>query len=726
MKKFLPALIIAFIIFINVIPTIVHAQQLGQAPPSGSWIEDEEVTFAGKLAKRASHLLNWVVENYQWANVTPSGPNPFDTIWVPIRNIVYGVLGLFILVAAFLLITTRGKSLTIRKFVPRFILVVVLVTLSLALVQFVYQIGDITQSFFLKKDVNDNTSFITDRDLLAVSFEYKDFKGYRLFGPEFKESVFMSTLMVKLTAMTYYAMFIILIIRKIILWFFLVVSPIYPLLLMFYPLRNTAKVWLGEFFRWLLYGPLFAVFLAGLVALWSQGKGIPLTLTGVPCNNPPTDISGVDFQYPTSISILLGGPCQQVTLYNSINTRDSFIQYVVSLLMLWMVIIVPFILLKIFLDYFRDFNFSESNMMKYAVSQGSPLLARYGLVGRGGPSPGFPPPAGSTGRAMEIPTSASINEIQTHMQQTAEKTHELAEAYKQVGFEAGAAAASTAASAQQAIAEILNLTSLSIPTMRDVARYEAGLLSSNTQSHQSQEAHRVSETLNRISGTSNLASPGERSHFTSVREKLVQQAQGGNAIANSILSASVGGQADLPSQNAVQAVNLDDYEEVKRLWLENFRKLDVPPDASGNPRDRKQWLAEEVKQIPVVIELLLSGDPKQVEKGKNMVAKILPFLLLGGFSKEEIIAYLKAKLEAAKQVLTEMVTGEKSDDEKVEVDRKVGEQPKSMQVEAEINDAQDGGSKPKLPPIDVPEKNHEPDVAISPEPPIPDSLKPKK
>jgi hypothetical protein len=758
---------IAFLCAIFVVSLFVFTPPVLAQPTVDDWVFDEDVTFAGKLAKRSSHLLNWVIENHQWANVTPTGPNPFDSIWVPIRNIVYGVMGLFILVAAFLLITTRGKSLTIRKFIPRFILVLVLVTLSLALAQFVFQIGDIIQGFFLKKPGTDQ--FISDNDLLAVSFEYKDFQGFRKFGPEYKESVFMSTLMVKLTAMTYYAMFIILIIRKIILWFFLIVSPIFPLLLMFYPLRNTAKIWLGEFFRWLLYGPLFAVFLAGLVALWTQGVGIPLDLQNVPCENPPTDANAPEFQYPTSISILLGGPCQQVTLFNSLNTTDSFIQYVVALLMLWMVIIVPFILLKIFLDYFKDFNFSDSNLMKYIVNSSSPLLTRYGLMsgsGRAPPGGGFPPPTGSTGRAMAIPiegaaaavSSPAINEIQKHMQQTAERTHELAQAYKQAatdssstvsqiasqaalsGVEAGSAAAATAVAAQQAIAEILNLTSLSIPTMRDVASYEASLISSSSSSSsgvstaQTQEAHQITEALKRIGGKSNLTTPGENTRFTQIREKLSTEASKGNAVASSILSASVGGGAGLPAQNAVQAVNLDDYEEVKRLWVANFKKLDVPPDENGQSRNRKEWLESEIKQIPEVIELLLSGDPKQVEKGKNMVAKILPFLLLGGFTKEEIIAYLKAKLEAAKQVLGEVVSGEKDKEEQVEVDRKTEDKLKTMEIADEIKDESADDSKPKFPKIEVPEKSSEPDVAISPdhpaaldkETPIPESLKPKE
>ena len=69
-----------------------------------------------------------------------------------------------------------------------------------------------------------------------------------------------------------------------------------------------------------------------------------------------------------------------------------------------------------------------------------------------------------------------------------------------------------------------------------------------------------------------------------------------------------------------------------------------------------------------------------------MVSTILPFLLLGGFSNAEIVAYLKAKLEAAKAVIKEVLQVEEKKEEeetKVEVDRTQHAQ-KTMAAEAEI------------------------------------------
>jgi len=215
---------------------------------------------------------------------------------------------------------------------------------------------------------------------------------------------------------------------------------------------------------------------------------------------------------------------------------------------------------------------------------------------------------------------------------------------------------------QQDASQILGLTNLSIPTMQDIAKYEASMITNQG----SGDVQKLTEMLQRISGASPLTSPAEKEKFGQIRERIVQQAHQGNAIAKSVNQAATpGGGAGLPQSNEVQQVNLDDYEEIKKTWIENYRSLEPPDDPSGTPMDRKAWLKSEVAQIPTVIDLLLSGDPAKVEQGKRMVSKILPFLLLGGFSKAEIVGYLKAKLEAAKVVMNEVlqVQQQKNDEE---------------------------------------------------------------
>ena len=306
MKKCLPFLVSFLLIFCLFLSFRSSVFADTTTPGDGTWVNDPDVTFVGKVGARSGLFLDWTLGNYQWETLKPgSTDDPLASYWANIRNIVYAFLGVFVLITAFVLVVSRGRNITITRFIPRFILMVLLITFSFALIRFIYQISDIIQYFFLKNpDPAYTTSFISQKNLLNIGFNYQDFDGFRKFGAQFDESAFISLALIKLTAVTYYVMSGILLLRKIILWFFIIVSPVFPLLLLYAPIRNTAKIWVGEFFRWLLYAPLFAIFLSGLVQVWM--KFIPLSF----------DFSQVGqdsaIVYPTAINILLGGPGQKL------------------------------------------------------------------------------------------------------------------------------------------------------------------------------------------------------------------------------------------------------------------------------------------------------------------------------------------------------------------------------------------------------------------------------
>lgn len=692
MNKYLPILLVVvfFSLFIFPVKTLAAPSPsagvgvsigIGQLGDPDQWTTDKDVTFAGKLTARSKDVLNWVIANYEWMHLQDDSTkplynvNPFDAIWVVFKNIVYGFLSLFIITAAFLLIISRGQSITVKKFVPRFILVLVLVTFSFSLIQFLYAITDVTQGFFFKvKDTTapDGRRFINSTDLLSISFDYKDFIGFKKVGEkdaddqpilpeEYEESAFVHLLLAKLTAVTYFTMFLILIIRKIILWFFIVVSPVFPLLLIFYPLRNTAKIWIGEFFRWVLYAPLFAIFLAGVVALWQLYIPVNLKLA---CDKGEID----QIQYPTAINILLGGPCQNVTPVNNLNDPSSFIQYIIALVMLWMVIIMPFILLRIFLSYFNNYSFSESGLVKFLLNAKKPVSPPPSSIHKA-PAAGlvkFPPPPpppikptgfSFTGLAREIPRAIERG------------LFSIIPAF--IGNYQN----------QANIVEALKMANLHIPSLRDIPFLEKALLSKNILERD--RVNKLTEGIRRVGGTSVITTTFEKQEFGKIRENLLKESQTGNPVAASIMEATKKpSEARLPVSNSIQIINLDDYEEIKKTWQDNYKTLEPPTDERGNPRTRREWLKDEIIRIPVTIELLLSLDPEKEKKGKDMVATILPFLLLGGFSKAEVVAYLKAKLSAAQMQLRE--EEKKEGEEFVEIEAKKEEKPKTMEAEAAL------------------------------------------
>ena len=122
-------------------------------------------------------------------------------------------------------------------------------------------------------------------------------------------------------------------------------------------------------------------------------------------------------------------------------------------------------------------------------------------------------------------------------------------------------------------------------------------------------------------------------------------------------------------------ISLEDYEEVKRMWLNHYRSAPVP--VNETIKDRNGWLAHEEKKLQEVSELISSQDAKVKEKGLEKVSEILPFLLLGGFSDAEILTYLKAKKEAARQVTDELVVASTTREETV---KKISSEDESTMV----------------------------------------------
>jgi hypothetical protein len=120
------------------------------------------------------------------------------------------------------------------------------------------------------------------------------------------------------------------------------------------------------------------------------------------------------------------------------------------------------------------------------------------------------------------------------------------------------------------------------------------------------------------------------------------------------------------------------------MWMENYTNMETPIGPDGNPTDKHTFIQSDVDNITETINLLSSENQQNVDKGMDRVANILPFLLLGGFSKTEVISYLKAKLEAAKSVLTSVDAKTEEDDTMVERGEGTKEGQGQMTMQQEI------------------------------------------
>lgn len=634
-------------------PTPAGSQNAGGIDQNdGNWVPDSEVTFAGKLASRSALFLDFALSHPQWYFLdSDASSSSLSFAWVAVRNIMYAFFALVVLISAFILIVSRGRNITVMQFIPRFIGMILLVTFSFAILQFLYQITDILQGFFLKK----NGSALSISDVIKITLDYKNFVGYRLTGQPYDESSFISLFLVRFTTITAYLMAGVLYLRKIVLWLFIIVSPVFPFLLLYKPIRNTGKIWVGEFFRWLLYAPLFSILLAGVVALWDTNIFKPI-------------VGAADSIYPTSVNILLGAPSQDVSVINSINMPGTFLLYAFSLIMLWSTIILPFVLLQIFLDYFYGFSFQENPLYKRFLNLGFPQAPKPPLPPHSPLSP-VPPSLQPTGVARALPFSFSQPSIRNSSIAGSTQVFNTSHVSSRETTQ------NMRLRSVQSSTPILQMTNLSVPTIRDIAEYDTAAITKS--SSKNNEIASVHQSLQKIAAPTMAAIPTEQAHFQSVKQQLTVEKQKGNPMATAILSAAATVSAApltasqttsmFPVINRVQSVNLDDYEAVKKLWQENYQKLEPPKNMEGIQKDRKQWVQEDMQSITDTINLLLSQDPKKVKEGMSMVGKILPFLLIGGFSQTEVIAYLKAKLEAARSTVTEL--SKKQEEEETQVER---------------------------------------------------------
>lgn len=166
------------------------------------------------------------------------------------------------------------------------------------------------------------------RDIVFNSNQRILITGESEFHPETEQSIF-SFVMIAATGLAYFIIALIFILRIIILWALLILSPILFLLGIFKLTRGWFYNWLTIYGRWLLIGPLVALGLAVIVNIWqfSEGPLIGNSYVGETFVNNFTNIS---FRLPGS------------NILNSLSTTGEMMEYLVFLLMLYIPIFFAF------------------------------------------------------------------------------------------------------------------------------------------------------------------------------------------------------------------------------------------------------------------------------------------------------------------------------------------------------------------------------------------------
>ncbi len=138
------------------------------------------------------------------------------------------------------------------------------------------------------------------------------------------------------------------------------------------------------------------------------------------------------------------------------------------------------------------------------------------------------------------------------------------------------------------------------------------------------------------------------------------------------------------------SVSIEEYEQVKKMWKDQYERGEVP--ISDRIKSRDDWLGQDIVFITNTLNKLLSDQPEIRQEGLDELGFILPIFLINNLNGDQLLVYLKAKLEAAKEIQTLLEQKEeikeeikeKKEEEFVDVEKpKTEEKEKEASIEEE-------------------------------------------
>jgi len=448
------------------------------------WVEDSEITAQGKSNDRARQFIYWVTTHAAINN------HPVLTkVWGISRNLSYffviltaALLGLGIIIGQR---TNFETGIKLWPAITKILLAILYIAFSATIVITIVQLSEIMMKFFIE-NLGGSKLFNIYFSGISQEKNYVNFVGCRDLNIRVQEAAKTEILMLKLTSWGYYFMGGMLLLREIILWFLLFVSPFLAILLSFAFIKNIGTIWIRVFFQWVFYGPLLALFLGGLASIWQSG--IPFIFDFSRINTT------AGYIYPTAINILYGGPAQTLTVANNGNYVDTFVEYIITLIMLWAVTIFPWFLLRTLRDYCCEGINAMKNMMLANLNPGHP----------NGPAP-FPTPSptnlnSNVGVEMKIP-----RETETTVKTRIETIEEIKRAKT------------------EDISRSLNIKATNIT---DIAHFETNKTLNET----------TNKNINYLKNPIQASTPAERQKYMNIRSELSSRAARSDLAARQIIN----------------------------------------------------------------------------------------------------------------------------------------------------------------------------------------------
>ncbi len=151
----------------------------------------------------------------------------------------------------------------------------------------------------------------------------------------YQEQALFRFVLLVITGIAYFIIALIFVLRIVILWALLILSPILLLLAIFRSTRGWFLNWLSMYGRWLLIGPLTALGIAVIVNIW-QLSGLPISVSDsyVPEIFSTEKVSNIVFYLPGKDTA------------NTLSNTQEMMEYIIFLIMLYLPIFLGFTLTR--------------------------------------------------------------------------------------------------------------------------------------------------------------------------------------------------------------------------------------------------------------------------------------------------------------------------------------------------------------------------------------------
>ncbi len=331
---------------------------------------DPLVTTVGHLTIRARDLLGYALRMKQELASSDTS-NPIYTMYSKSRQVANVLFIIALVIIAFLynfaILISRDR---LRRLLILFVIAIIGVNFSYTISTIAVQGSDKLFNILLVRDDSGNAidadiggtqrvavrgAQVTEEDLLTTkNFSYSGFLGAAKTEPvdatrtgdnlrdssnnRFRENIYFNLALMVAGAVAQFLIVLILLARIVILWALIIVAPFFFLLAIFKFSQEIFKYWGWFFTRWLLIGPLLALFLSVCVRIWSSPSGVPISSS--------YEFANRYLFIPNIINIWVGAPGVRDVQGINLETPDQVMKYMMGLMMLYLAVLLPFYLTR--------------------------------------------------------------------------------------------------------------------------------------------------------------------------------------------------------------------------------------------------------------------------------------------------------------------------------------------------------------------------------------------